>query len=257
MGKVSDIFLDTAFYRRALSRWAAAAQGARTADLNTLRHQTKRARQLRSHLDQLIHVADDRLAHPMPGTDDIPAPHNADWVWRPEPWRGRMSPGGLSSIATGSAFGTDIKIFHDCTHNEICLRQLRNRADGARAPYGVQAEVFAFEGAFLSLVFDLPTEAVTNLNRTHILSLNLQVDKESATPLYARLNIRYGPNAEQMVREFPQEQAEATADFDLAYADFNDKGVDAAWIDLIIDKPRMNLVTLRDLTFDRRPRAQI
>ena len=58
MGKGGDTFWDTAMYRRAINRWAISAREASTAKLSVLRKQAARARLLRAHLDQLIHVAD-------------------------------------------------------------------------------------------------------------------------------------------------------------------------------------------------------
>ena len=72
-----------------------------------------------------------------------------------------------------------------------------------------------------------------------------------------RLNIQNGPNTEQMVREFPSGQRDVSAEFDLAYSKINEKRVEKAWIDLIFENPQMNQITLRDLTFSRRPRAQL
>ena len=46
-------------------------------------------------------------------------------------------------------------------------------------------------------------------------------------------------------------------EFDLAYTKLNEKRVDRMWLDLIFDNPGMNEVILRDLTFSRRPRAEL
>ena len=46
-------------------------------------------------------------------------------------------------------------------------------------------------------------------------------------------------------------------EFDLAYSKLNEKRVEKAWIDLIFEGPEMNQITLRDLTFSRRPRAAL
>ena len=46
-------------------------------------------------------------------------------------------------------------------------------------------------------------------------------------------------------------------EFDLAYSNLNEKRVERAWIDLIFEGPQMNQIILRDLTFSRRPRAQL
>jgi hypothetical protein len=37
----------------------------------------------------------------------------------------------------------------------------------------------------------------------------------------------------------------------------NEKRVERIWLDLIFEGPEMNQVTLRDLTFSRRPRAEL
>ena len=46
-------------------------------------------------------------------------------------------------------------------------------------------------------------------------------------------------------------------EFDLAYSNLNEKRIERAWIDLIIEGPNMNQIVLRDLTFSRRPRAEL
>ena len=107
------------------------------------------------------------------------------------------------------------------------------------------------------MVLDLPQEAKDGLKRTHILQLGTLVEVEKPLEIFARLNIQHGPNTEQLVREFPSGAREGVVEFDLAYADMNEKRVDKLWIDLIFENPQMNQITLRDLTFSRRPRAQI
>ena len=65
MAKIGENLLDAAFYSRAIAKWARIARMARSADLIGLRRQRLRARQLKAHLDQLIHIADERLALPL------------------------------------------------------------------------------------------------------------------------------------------------------------------------------------------------
>ena len=55
-------------HRLAMRRWARAARLARQTDLATLRAQRALARRMRQHIDQLIHVADDRLRLPRIGS---------------------------------------------------------------------------------------------------------------------------------------------------------------------------------------------
>lgn len=257
MGKGGDTFWDAAMYRRALSRWALSARDAKKAKMSVLRRQSTRARLLRAHLDKLIHIADERLALPVIGSASFPKPHNADWAWRPELWRGSLSQKGMSSVPKKAVLGTEVTLFHDCSRSEISLRQIRNTREEDLAPFGLQLDVFNFDGSFLSLVLDIPDEAVTGLNRSHIIRVDTIIEMEKPLEIFARLNVRHGPNTEQIVRELPVGQDSISVEFDLAYADLNEKRIEKAWIDLIFENPQMNQVTFRDLTFNRRPRAQL
>ncbi|MEM6566211.1 MAG: DUF6478 family protein [Pseudomonadota bacterium] len=257
MSKDGDTFWDAAIFRRALSRWALSAREAGTAKLSTLRRQSVRARQLRAHLDSLIYVADERLALPVVGSTSFPVPHNADWSWRPEIWRGPLPVKGVSSVQNKARLGEEVTLFHDCFQSELTLRQLRNHREEDLAPYGLRLDVFQFDGSFLSLVLDLPGSAIKDLKRNHILRVNTIVDVEKPIEIFARLNIQHGPNTEQIVREMDIGQQDVAVEFDLAYANVNEKRIEKAWLDLIFENPRMNQVTLRDLTFSRRPRAQL
>ncbi|MFG6558890.1 DUF6478 family protein [Sulfitobacter sp. 1A15299] len=250
-------YLDGKLFARALQRWAVAARTAATADLATLRRQRSRARLLRAELNQLIHRAEDRLALPAIEASGFPKPHNADWAWRPELWRGPLATPGLSSVATKSKLGEEVTLFHDCAQSELTLRQLRNLRETDLAPFGLQLDVFKFDGSFLSLVVDLPPEATTGLKRRHLIRMDTIVQFEHPLEIFARLNIRHGPNTEQIVRELPVGQEQISVEFDLAYSKLNEKRIEAAWIDLIFEGPEMNQVVLRDLTFSRSPRAQI
>jgi len=257
MSKLGFNFLDTRLYSRNLMRWARAARLAASAELPVLRRQRSRARLLKSHLDRLIHKADERLALPMIGSTSFPKPHNADWAWRPELWRGPLATPGLSSVQTKSMLGDEVTLFHDCDFSELTLRQLRNLREADLAPYGLRLDVFKFDGSFLSLVVDLPDAGVDGLRRTHLLRMDVIVEMEQPLEIFARLNIRHGPNTEQIVRELPLHEESIRVEFDLAYSNLNEKRVDRAWIDIIFEGPEMNQVILRDLTFSRRPRASL
>ena len=240
-----------------MRRWARAARNAGDAPLDELRRLRGAARLLRSHLDRLVHKADERLALPAIGSTSFPRPHNADWSWRPELWRGPLATPGKSTVQTKSMLGKEVTLFHDCELSELSLRQLRNLREEDLAPYGLRMDVFKFDGSFLSLVIDLPPDAVQGLRKTHLVGMNAIVEMEKPLEIFARLNIRHGPNTEQIVRELPLDEEDVTVEFDLAYSKLNEKRVERAWIDLILEGPEMNQVTLRDLTFSRRPRAAL
>lgn len=249
--------LDALSNARSLRRWRRAAQVAADSDLNTLRQQRQQARRLRSHLDRLIHVAEGRLALPAVGSNAFAKPHGTDWSWRPELWRGPLPVPGLSSVQTKSMLGAEATLFHDCEFSELTLRQLRNTREEDLAPYGLRMDVFKFDGSFLSLVLDLPKEAVTGLKKSHLLQVNTIIEVEKPLEIFARLNINHGPNTEQIVRELPLNEQDVKVEFDLAYSNLNEKRVEHAWLDLIFEGPEMNQVTVRDLTFARYPRAAI
>ncbi|MEO0402243.1 MAG: DUF6478 family protein [Pseudomonadota bacterium] len=257
MAGTSIKFIDKLAHRRAMRRWARAARNAADTPMDELRGLRSAARLMRSHLDRLIHRADERLALPAIGSTSFPRPHNADWAWRPELWRGPLPTPGMSSVQTKSMLGNEATLFHDCALSELSLRQLRNQREEDLAPYGLRMDVFKFDGSFLSLVIDLPSDSVNGLRKTHLLGMNAIVEMEKPLEIFGRLNIRHGPNTEQLVRELPLNQQDATVEFDLAYSKLNEKRVERAWIDLIFEGPEMNQITLRDLTFSRRPRAAL
>lgn len=257
MAKIGANFLDDRLVNRAQRRWARAARQSHKTDLAVLRQQRVQAHLLKSHLDRLIHMADERLSLPMIGSVSFPRAHDSDWAWRPELWRGRLSKPGQAAIENQSTMGEEVTLFHDCKISELTMRQIRNLRQQDLAPYGLRLDVFKFDGSFLSLAIDLPSAALRGLKKKHIISLDAIIEMEHETKIFARLNIRHGPNTEQLTQELPTAQETAGAEFDLAYSNINEKRLERAWIDLIIDDPEMNQIVLRDLTFSRRPRAQM
>ncbi len=257
MVKMGNGFMKRLVHEAIVRRWARAAGAAGSTDLSLLRAQRGRARRLKAHLDKLIHVSDSRLALPMIGSNAFPRPHDSDWAWRPELWRGPLPVPGMSSVATKSMLGDEVTLFHDCQRSELTLRQLRNRREADLAPFGLRMDVFNFDGSFLSLVVDLPEEAARGLKRKYLIRADVIVEMEKPLEIFLRLNVKHGPNVEQIVRELPLGGEEVMVEFDLAYTKLNEKRVDKLWLDLIFEGPQMNQVTLRDLTFSRRPRAEL
>ena len=250
-------FTDHFFQRAALRRWHNAARRAPTMALGDLRGWRGRARALDHQLRRLMHVADSRLMLPLIGTNAIQRPAGSDWAWRPEIWRGPIVPPGRAAMANRAMFGDEATIFHDCAISELTLRQIRNTREQDLAPFGLRMDVFRFDGSFLSLVIDLPADAVHGLRKKHLLRLDTTLELEKPLEIFARLNIKHGPNTEQLVRELPLHQDEVMVEFDLAYTKMNEKRVDRMWVDLIFEGPEMNQILLHDLTFSRRPRAEL
>lgn len=245
------------FHRRILRRWGRAAREAETLDMETLRALRTRAREIRRRLNRVLYVAEGRLALPAVGTNAIQKPLYTDWAYRPELWRGPVTPPGMVAVESKTEYGDEVKVFHDCRISELTLRQIRNTRESDLAPFGLQMDVFRFDGSFLSLVVELPTNAVKGLEKRHLIRLTTVVECEKPLEIFARLNIKHGPNVEQIVRELPLRDAEVMVEFDLAYTKMNEKRIEKAWIDLIFEGPEMNQIVLRDLTFSRRPRAEL
>jgi hypothetical protein len=248
-------FVRRRLHRRTLRRWEAAVQDAETIDLSLLRHLRTQARQMRRRVDQVTHVADARLTLPRIGSNAIRKPAQSDWAHRPELWRGPVSPTGIAAVESRTRIGNSATLYHDCQISELTLRQVRNTREGDLAPFGLRMDVFKFDGSFLSLVLDLPESATDGLRKNHILRMDTEVESEKPLEIFARLNIKYGPNVEQVVRELPLDGSEMMVEFDLAHTKISERRLERIWMDLIFEGPEMNEINLRDITFSRRPRA--
>ncbi|WP_108484543.1 DUF6478 family protein [Oceaniglobus ichthyenteri] len=243
--------------RRILRRWSRLGNQAAALSLGDLRLLRDKAAALRRRLDRILHAADGRLALPHIGSTAIQKPLGCDWAYRPEPWRGPLPKPGAVAVESRTQIGREATIFHDCQVSELTYRQVRNLREADLAPFGLRLDVFRFDGSFLSLVIDLPQSSVEGLEKRHIVRLDTIVEIEKPLEIFARLNVRHGPNTEQIVRELPLAGDELSVEFDLAYTRLNEKRADKMWIDLIFEGPQMNQITLRDVTLTRRPRAEL
>ncbi len=256
MARVFDSFLDRFLQRRLTSRWAAVAEQAPSLPAEALVRLRGRARGMKRHLDRVIHEADHRLALPVIGSNAMRRPLGTDWAWRPDLWRGTIPVPGQSSVMSRTEICPGATLFHDCRRSELTVRQIRNTREADIAPFGLRMDVFRFDGSFLSLVIDLPDAACQGLRLKHLLRVDAIVELEKPLEIFARLNVKHGPNVEQIVRELPLTDEDVMVEFDLTYTRINEKRVERMWIDLIFEGPEMNQIILRDLTLTRRPRAE-
>lgn len=244
-------------HQRIHARWKAAARNAGHAELGTLRAWRQQARALRPLLHEVCHAGDSRLALPRIGSNIFPRPPGTDWFWRPAAWRGGLLPRGLAPARNKARLGDQVAVFHDCPLNEVALSQRRNRREDDLAPFGLALEIFNFQGSFLSLVIDLPPEVCADLQKKHLIQLGAVIDRERPITVLARLNVKHGPNTEQVLLTLPDDTAETQVAFDLAYSQLNEKRAERMWLDLMFENPRMNRIDLRDLTVCRYPRAAL
>lgn len=242
--------IDTLLHRRIVNRWARDADHADVMGLNRLRLLRRRARTLRAQIDRLLMAAEPRLLE----APEIRRPLGTDWAWRPPLWTAPVSQPVLAQTGRAALDGMTT-VFHDCRLCETGARQVRNlRGDGA--PFGLQLDVFGFGGTFLSVAIELPPEAVRGLKLRHLIVLRARLETERPLRVFARLNVRHGPNTEQLVCEMPLHLDEAMAEFDLTSTRMNEARAEKMWVDLIFEEPQMNQIVLRDLTVVRRPRAE-
>ena len=249
--------LGTRATRQARKFWQRAAREVGTARFDTLDRQRTHADALATCLAEFRHAADERLTFPRPGRDRFDRPGGTDWAWRPDAFRGALLRRGVAGVGNRAELDTGLTLFHDCDISELTFRQVRNRGASDLAPYGLRLDVFRFDGTFLSVALDLPGEAIAGLSRRHIVRLAITLHLERPAEVFARLNVKHGPNTEAMLREIPDPEGELTVEFDLAYTDLNEKRIEAAWLDLIFEGAEMNQIELRDLTLCRYPRAEI
>lgn len=250
-------FLDRVNQQRSLRRWAALADACQTASLGQLRKHLAQAWALRKYLDRVIFQAEHRLALPSIGSNVIRRPMGTDWAWRPNIWLGPLPKMGQAAVSNRTQFAEGTTIYHDCKLSELTVRQIRNTRESDIAPFGFRMDVFRFDGSFLSLVLDFPPEGAQGLKQKHIIRIDMNAEMEKPLEMFARLNIKHGPNTETIVREIPLNQTEVMVEFDLGYSKINEKRVENIWLDLIFEGPEMNQIILRDVTITRRPRAEL
>jgi Family of unknown function (DUF6478) len=249
--------LDQWHLRRVQERWSKAADEVAETEPFALRTLRAEARSMRRQLDRVIHAADHRLASPGLSAGLPRMPLGTDWAWRPDAWRGPLPRPGMVADAPRTGISDDLALYHDCPLAEIVVRQLRNDAEGQRAPFGLAIEVFGFRGSFLSLATNLPEEAVQGLRVRHLIRLEAVIEADRPLKGFARLNVKHGPNVAQLVSELPQDESDKLAEFDLTYAGLDDTRIERAWLDLIFNDAGMTRLTLRDVVISRRPRAEL
>ena len=192
-----------------------------------------------------------RAGRPAPRPEvepDVPAPPQCDWAWRPTPWRGGATPpdGPLPE----GRIAPDAEVFHDGDPAALRL---------TAASSGLSLHATGFAGGFVSVALALPDAARATMAPGHIVAVRLEGSALAPIRLDARLNLRDGPNVEPFFAQVDLTPAPgaATAEFDLGMGLFRPGRLGAAWLDLIVPRPRDLAVTLSDLTVTRRPRAEL
>lgn len=219
------------------------------------------AQGMRANLDRFLLLSGNRMENARRDMSLARLPAGSDWCWQPELLTSRLSPSGIAAPSSGSRLHHHATVWHDCDVRALMLRQIQNGRSTDLARYPVSIEALGFTGSFLSLSIDLPNAAMDGLTRDHIIRLKTSIELERPLEIYARLNIGNGPNTEEMLRHLGGMSAGGTnthaTEFDLALTEMNEKRLEKIWLDLIIEKPVMNAVLIRDMILSRQPRANL
>ncbi len=256
MARAGSGLIDRLADRSALRRWSRLASQADTLPIDDLRGARARAKALQSKVSKVLAAAEERLTLPFSGAGAIRQAQNADWAWRPGPWRGPVAPHGRAAMVSGTGFGESVKVFHDCPLAENALRQIRNVREADLAPYGLRLDLFGFEGSFMSLVVDLPEEGLHGLTRRHLIRVGIDLGAEKRLNAFLRLNLKHGPNTEDEVQEITVGDG-SSVEFDLGFLSINEARIEAAWVELIFEAPALNQIMIRDFIICRRARAEV
>lgn len=254
-------YLDRIVATMSRRRWQRLARSLASLPRTQLRPLRTEARQIQSQLSRVLRDVDSRLDQDPENPRFPPRPHNSDWAWRPGAWQTPLKPAGHAPVENRTRLSSETQIFHDCPHDGLALRQIAACTKTSLAPFAIEIEIFDFAGSFLSLAIDLPPAAIDRLGRTHLVGLHCVAESESPITAFARLNIRHGPNTEQITQNFDIQPlstaAECTVEYDLAYSRLNERQCEKAWIDIIFETPRANRILLHDLSLARYPRANL
>ena len=206
--------------------------------------------------DDFIRRADSRILRSKLRHSGFQKPADVDWAWRPELWSSAIAPTGVASARSETPLGQEVRLFHDCKMADLTIKQFRNLRHIDLAPFGCMLEVFQFDGSYLSLAITLPQKANPGFKTGHVVELETIIESERPLKTLARLNIKHGPNVEQIIREFSNDDKVSSVGFDLGYLMLHESRIQEIWLDFIFEEPEMNLIKIRDLTFYRRPRSR-
>lgn len=248
-------YLDRTGWKITFGRWKRAAARLRHLPLSSVRQKRTDVRALRRVLDTYLSLADDRLLDDLDLDPQRPAA--SDWIWRPRIFRRRSEKRGFAGLAGPWRFDDEVALFHDCPQGMIGARQMLSPLGSGEALFALQIDTFQFAGSYLSLSFDLPQRAASSMSHRHLLVVEGRFDALRSSGLYARLNIRHGPNLAQLTEKMDSVGGRVAATFDLAQTVLNEKRIEKAWVDILFENPFFNQYHLGDMTIHRRPRAEL
>ena len=250
-------FLDRLAFRRvrrALADRALAVDKMRVRDIRRARTD---ARSLRRDANELFRRTDDALRAPAPGAALPGLAARTEWAARNAALAGALFPAGYCPLEQATTLTPDFSVYHDGRHADLALRQVRTVSADGLSPFEIVCDCLAFDGTYLSFALALPEDAVAAISPHDLLRVHLTIEAERPVTAYGRLNIRHGPNTEEIVRDIDLRRPDSTLEYDLFYADMEADQISAVWVDLIFERPAMNRFALKEAVLSRRRRADV
>ncbi|MEE9454571.1 MAG: DUF6478 family protein [Paracoccaceae bacterium] len=183
--------------------------------------------------------------------DGFALPAKTKWAFRPDIWKNASEFEIQGTVLSGTELGAHVTLHHDGKNAafNIC------RPDGDKR--ALQFTFSRFDGSFVSLAFALPQSEIRKLGRHDLLRLGLESTTSEPFEAYARLNLCYGPNTEQITRMIEIGRGQSFAEFDIFYTAFEPLRAADIWIDLIINAPQNRVITITNAVILRRTRASL
>ena len=250
-------FLGWAISTASFKFWRRRLQRAAREKTAKLRQQRREALTLRTQLADVVERINDELHHRLGDSKTYRHGSTMLWSWRPELWTVRCPSRSGPVVQSGARLTSNTKVFFDGGDRAVIFKQLRNDISQRFAPYGVALELFQFDGSFLSLAIDLPDSLCGTFAKDKLIGLSGAIFAERATGFTVRLNIKHGPNTEQLVQAHDLNWSNIGVEFDLEHLKINVNRVEKIWFDLVFETPNFNRISHTDLAFSKRPRGEI
>ncbi len=180
---------------------------------------------------------------------DFDLPPKTQWGYTPALWQHNFDSETVGNILTGTEIAPRVTLHHDAESVDMRIAPVENSA-------ALSFDIREFSGGFLSLAFGFPESDAKAIQRHDLIRIAIQSEAAEQFKAYARLNLKHGPNNEQIVRMIDIGQ-DGFAEFDIFYTEFEPTRASDAWIDLIINEPQGKSFTLKQVVILRRVRATL
>lgn len=176
----------------------------------------------------------------------------ADWAWRPGPWRAALDPAEHDTAARRTMLGPGMALHHDDGGGGR-VRLVQTAPAAPDAPFAVTLAPELVAASFVSLTFDLPADASPGMDPHSLVHAVVRMAPPPRGGTWVRLTLVGGPNAASQTRPLTPADDALRATVDMAMLDRAVFPTDRAWVDLILDPPE-GPVRVADLYLTREPR---